>query len=196
LQNAGTGEESQVYLGEGNQYGKFADAFNVGKVNPHQLVFADTDNPDPKPVQKITVNFESIGVSNSVSNRYVDPVTGEETADQEREMIAMPKLKLQNKSLCGLGVLFVLWCVENWFCHVSDRSCLESKLMEAHDSTRRRGFVKSDSSMFKLRSWRYKVLTRPVAIIVCALRAINSDALWSEDSTQRSEEFPRSWEQK
>jgi hypothetical protein len=28
---------------------------------------------------------------------------------------------------------------------VSDRSCLESKLMEAHDSTQRCGFVKSDS---------------------------------------------------
>jgi hypothetical protein len=28
---------------------------------------------------------------------------------------------------------------------VSDRSCLESKLMEAHDSTQRCGFVKNDS---------------------------------------------------
>jgi hypothetical protein len=53
-------------------------------VNPHQLIFTATNNPDPKPVQKITVTFEGIGVANS----YVDPVTGEATAigltDQER----------------------------------------------------------------------------------------------------------------
>jgi hypothetical protein len=86
LQNAGTVEASQVYLGEGNRYGEYTDPYltSSGFVNPHQLIFTATNNPDPKPVQKITVNFESIGVS----NRYVDPVTGEETAmgltDQER----------------------------------------------------------------------------------------------------------------
>jgi hypothetical protein len=94
LQNAGTLENPQVYLGEGNQYGEFTDAFNEGKANPHKLFFTNTDNPDPKPVQKITVTFEGIGVA----NKYVDPVTDQlmpavglteqEAADREAKISA------------------------------------------------------------------------------------------------------------
>jgi hypothetical protein len=73
LANAGTRENPQVYLGEGNQYGEFTDAYNKGVANPHKLLSTDTENPVPKPVQKITVTFEGLG---EVS-KYVDPVTGQ-----------------------------------------------------------------------------------------------------------------------
>lgn len=74
LQNAGTTENPQVYLGEGNQYGDFTDPYltDNGIVNPHKLHFTDTSNPDPKPVQAISVTFEGVGETNT----YIDPVTG------------------------------------------------------------------------------------------------------------------------
>ena len=74
LQNAGTTENPQVYLGEGNQFGDFTDPYlaDNGIVNPHKLHFTDTSNPDPKPVQAISVTFEVVGETNT----YIDPVTG------------------------------------------------------------------------------------------------------------------------
>jgi hypothetical protein len=76
LQNAGTTENPQVYLGEGNQYGEFTDPYltDNGIVNPHKLDFTDTSNPDPKPVQAISVTFEAVGETIT----YIDPVTGNE----------------------------------------------------------------------------------------------------------------------
>jgi hypothetical protein len=85
LQNAGTRENPQVYLGEGNRYGEYTDTYLAGETNPHQLLFTDSNNPVPKPVQKITVTFEGIGVA----SKYVDPATGLVTeaglTDQEED---------------------------------------------------------------------------------------------------------------
>ena len=41
-------------------------------MNPHKLHFTDASNPDPKPVQAISVTFEGVGETNT----YIDPVTG------------------------------------------------------------------------------------------------------------------------
>ena len=41
--------------------------------NPHTLLFTDTINPDPKPLQQISANFEALGSA----SKYVDPETGE-----------------------------------------------------------------------------------------------------------------------
>lgn len=72
LQNAGTGENPQVYMGEGNQYGQFTDKYLEGVKNPHQLFYTNTSNPKPKKIQKINVMFERIGTT----LKYVDPATG------------------------------------------------------------------------------------------------------------------------
>uniref|UniRef100_A0A7S1YJN6 Uncharacterized protein n=1 Tax=Grammatophora oceanica TaxID=210454 RepID=A0A7S1YJN6_9STRA len=75
LQNAGAQEEPLVYLGEGNQYGTFVDPYLVenGITNPQTLDFTDIPNPDPKPLQKISVSYEAMGVA----SKYVDMETGE-----------------------------------------------------------------------------------------------------------------------
>jgi len=77
LANAGTAENPMTYLGEGNQYGDFTDKYLIdnGFENPHKLHFTDTNNPDPKPVQAITVTFEGVGETNS----YIDPLTDKMT---------------------------------------------------------------------------------------------------------------------
>ena len=74
MQNAGTNENPQVYLGEGKKYGDFTDPYLVknGFENPHKLHFTETNNPDPKPIQAISVTFEGVGRSNI----YTDPATG------------------------------------------------------------------------------------------------------------------------
>jgi len=74
LMNSGTTENPQVYLGEGNQYGEFTDPYLVenGFVNPHKLNFTETNNPDSKAAQAISVTFEAVGESSA----YIDPMTG------------------------------------------------------------------------------------------------------------------------
>lgn len=73
LQNAGTNENPQVYLGEGNKYGDFTYPYLVknGFENLHKLHFTETNNPDPKPIQAISVTFEGVGRSSI----YTDPAT-------------------------------------------------------------------------------------------------------------------------
>jgi hypothetical protein len=75
LMNAGTLENPQTYIGEGNKYGDFTDPYLVenGITNPHFLHFTDTMNPEPKPLMNIDVFFEDIGIP----SKYIDPASGE-----------------------------------------------------------------------------------------------------------------------
>ena len=77
LPTAGTAKNPLTHLGEGNQYGDFTDKYLIDNSfeNSHKLHFTDTNNPDPKPVQAITVTFEGVGET----NMYVDPLTGNMT---------------------------------------------------------------------------------------------------------------------
>jgi len=79
LPNAGTAENPQTYLGEGNKYGDFTDQYLIdnGFKNPHKLHFTEKNNPDPKPLQAIRVTFEDIGETST----FVDPVTGDKTPE-------------------------------------------------------------------------------------------------------------------
>jgi len=73
LQNAGTRERRQTYIGLGNRYGDFTDPYLVGKgaTNPHALHFTAESNPGVKPIQGITLKFEEVGDT----SHYVDPDT-------------------------------------------------------------------------------------------------------------------------
>jgi len=71
LQNAGTLEMKQYYLGKGNHYGQYTDPYLLsnGFKNPHALKFTEKSNPSSYlPWKKITINFEEIGKT----NQYVD----------------------------------------------------------------------------------------------------------------------------
>jgi len=77
LQNAGTAENPQVYIGEGNQYGDFTDDYHIknGIMNPHKLYFTSENNPKKRPLQAIKVQFEGIGET----SKWVHPETGKVT---------------------------------------------------------------------------------------------------------------------
>jgi hypothetical protein len=76
LQNVGSTQNPQTYIGVGNQYGDFTtDLYLVDNDidNPHVLHFIEESNPSKKPIQGIKVKFDQVGIT----SKYVDLESGE-----------------------------------------------------------------------------------------------------------------------
>jgi hypothetical protein len=97
LQNAGSTENPQTYIGLGNQYGDFTDPYLVdnGIVNPHALHFTEESNPSKKPIQGIEVKFDQVGIT----SKYVDPESGETIPRKAGLNKAQKKERERRKSL-------------------------------------------------------------------------------------------------